>query len=832
MIDPYSSMRTITLIALAVGTGFAADKPIPPVPDKQPEPPFPVEVKKEPIMLVPGFIVRELPVQLTSLNNIEYAPDGRLFAGGYDGRFHLLRDTDGDGLEDKVDTFEPKDGPNYPLGMVVQNGDPCVVLTDEIVRYRDTNGDGIPDKRETIAKGFDDPELVAAKYLNHRRVDSSMALAYGPDGAWYVTMGNAGYNNPYWHDRFTKGQSNPKPEGTAHYATTQRRGSLLRITPDGKVEQLNSGLRYIMSLQFNKHGDLFGTDQEGATWCPNGYPFDELLHLQPGRHYGFPPRHPIFLPNVADEPSVWDYAPQHESACGFRFNTPGKGRGLFGPSFWEDNAIVTGESRGVLWRTTLAKTAAGYVARNTLFARLNLLATDCAISPQGDLLVSCHTGKPDWGNGPKGPGRLLKLSLKDKAAAQPVLTWPVSETETVVAFDKAISAVDAARITLRSGRYLSAGDSKEAMRPPYAVVQMQQRQVTNKIAVQSARLSDEARELHITSATRDLALTHELNVGDLGLAFDLSGLLAEWKGDGTWSGWLPHPDFTAAREFTKSSATHDALWKHLAQPGQLTLRTQLDLWNMMQPPTQPLSKLDYTPEPEVVTLVFKSDAALTLEAKDVTITRVSDTESHLTVNGPTMNHWPALTITVKTPATKLDVSFTTKRDAHVRAPGVKRFLVPFAKPGPPDQINVEIPELAGGDWQKGHDLFVGKAACFTCHRLRNEGQNVGPGLSNLAQRDYAGVLRDITDPNAVINPDAVGYIVTTKDGKTITGVRIGETVTELSIAQPGGAVEKIAKSNVAKSEPMKTSLMPVGLDKLLTKDELRDLITYLMKEKR
>lgn len=48
-------------------------------------------------MLVPGFTIRELPVQLTSLNNIEYAPDGRLFAGGYDGRCHVLRDLDGDG---------------------------------------------------------------------------------------------------------------------------------------------------------------------------------------------------------------------------------------------------------------------------------------------------------------------------------------------------------------------------------------------------------------------------------------------------------------------------------------------------------------------------------------------------------------------------------------------------------------------------------------------------------------------------------------------------------------------------------------------------------------
>ena len=33
-------------------------------------------------MLVPGFTVKELPVGLTNINNVEYAPDGRLFALG------------------------------------------------------------------------------------------------------------------------------------------------------------------------------------------------------------------------------------------------------------------------------------------------------------------------------------------------------------------------------------------------------------------------------------------------------------------------------------------------------------------------------------------------------------------------------------------------------------------------------------------------------------------------------------------------------------------------------------------------------------------------------
>jgi hypothetical protein len=81
-------------IYLIAGSVLAAEPPIPPVPDKQPQ--LPAQKSDAPgvQMLVPGFTVRELPVKLTSLNNIEYAPDGPLFAGGYDGRFHLLRDTD------------------------------------------------------------------------------------------------------------------------------------------------------------------------------------------------------------------------------------------------------------------------------------------------------------------------------------------------------------------------------------------------------------------------------------------------------------------------------------------------------------------------------------------------------------------------------------------------------------------------------------------------------------------------------------------------------------------------------------------------------------------
>jgi putative heme-binding domain-containing protein len=82
----------------------------------------------------------------------------------------------------------------------------------------------------------------------------------------------------------------------------------------------------------------------------------------------------------------------------------------------------------------------------------------------------------------------------------------------------------------------------------------------------------------------------------------------------------------------------------------------------------------------------------------------------------------------------------------------------------------------------------------------------------------------------MINPDAVGYIVTMKDGSGVVGTRLAETDDELQIAQPGGAVAKLKRPEIVKIEPMTVSLMPVGLDKALTREELRDLMTYLLTE--
>src|SRR5262249_49774716 len=143
----------------------------------------------------------------------------------------------------------------------------------------DTAGDGKADKEIVVAEGW--------KELSHG-VDA-LGVAVGRDGSIYFGLGCADYTNAYGIDK----------EGKAGYDLKNELGTILRVFPDLKTREIvATGIRFSVGLRFNNEGDLFATDQEGATWLPNGNPFDELLHIQKGRHYGFPPRHPRHLPNV------------------------------------------------------------------------------------------------------------------------------------------------------------------------------------------------------------------------------------------------------------------------------------------------------------------------------------------------------------------------------------------------------------------------------------------------------------------------------------------------------------------------------------------------------
>ena len=244
----------------------------------------PLETVKDPPpvqMFVPGFSVRELPLDLTNINNIKYRADGTLVALAYDGKIWLLRDTNGDGLEDKAELFwDNASGLRSPIGMDLtppgyeRGNGVFVVGKTRCMLIVDTNGDDKADQEIQVAGGWKE---------SLHNVDG-LGVAYDrKDGSVYFGRGTYNFADPLLRDK----------DGKPQYSLTDESGAIIRVSPDFKTHEIIcTGIRFPVALRFNAHGDLFCTDQEGATWVPNGNPFDELLHIQRGRHYGFPARHP------------------------------------------------------------------------------------------------------------------------------------------------------------------------------------------------------------------------------------------------------------------------------------------------------------------------------------------------------------------------------------------------------------------------------------------------------------------------------------------------------------------------------------------------------------
>jgi putative heme-binding domain-containing protein len=790
-------------------------------------------------MLVPGFTVRELPLELHNINNLVYAPDGRLFALCYDGNILQLKDTDGDGLEDASTLFfDNKDNDIPPsIGMTWGPGGLYLASQGRVIRLRDL-GDGRC-KLETVTAGWAAPAGKAGSNLD------AVGIAVDKRGNIFFGLGCDDWRDAYRVNKKT---------GKSDYNLHSERGTIQKLSPDWtKRETICTGVRFTVALGFNSAGDLFCTDQEGATWLPNGNPFDELLHIQPGRHYGFPPRHPRHLPEVIDEPSLFDYAPQHQATCGLHFNEPMARTGKsFGPAWWRGDAIVAGESRGKIWRTKLVKTAAGYVARTDLIACLQMLTIDAVPTPRGDLLVTCHSGKPDWGTGPQGIGKVFKISYVDNSTPQPVLAYAASPTETRVIFDHPFDAVSlpnlASETTISMGRYVTAGERFESFRPGYQAVKIQRTMPRFELPVVSARVQPEEHSMVVETVPRTEAVNYAVTLpmgqrsvknsgseqpSKMDLLTDLTGVETTWRDAGgkkNWEGWLPHLDFEAARAFTAASREHQQLFKALRKSGTLTMRCQLDLWQMLHPATQPGSKLDFECPSETVTVLLKAGSKLDVRT-DAKIDRVNDHEVRLVVS-PSENLWLPLELTLSCPGRgepSLEVSWFTAEDLRPRALPLRRILLPWAKPNVAAAIANRVPEIEGGDWERGKKVFFGElAACSKCHQVGGEGETIGPDLSNLIYRDYASVFKDIVEPSSAINPDHLAYVLELKDGNVETGVLLHNNHDQIVLGQSNGQHLTIPKTNVSAMKPSAVSLMPEGLLKALDPQQQKDLFTFLL----
>jgi putative heme-binding domain-containing protein len=494
-------------------------------------------------------------------------------------------------------------------------------------------------------------------------------------------------------------------------------------------------------------------------------------------------------------------------------------------------------------------------------ACLRNLTLDTCVAPDGSLVIATHSGGPDWGSGPGGKGTLYKVTYAAPDVPQPTAVWPASSTEVRVAFDRELDPAQLAgigeSISLTYGPYVRAGDRYEVKRPGYAVVAQQLQAPRETLVVHSVQLTPDRRTLLLVTDPHPAAVRYAVRLpwrapepdtvpatvrqdAVIEVDYALTGAQADWTatdGKGAWSGWLPHPDLAVARALTQGSADHDRFRELMRTQGMLSLSFQLDLQDMLRPAVQPGSQLDYEWPPEEVSVVVSADRPIIFgvpREAGLSIERSGDGRSSTLRLAPGKNfgRWLPLSLDLATGGDepRLTLTWHTNEDDRPRALPLRRCFVPWAKQGAPagNPSPAIPPELAGGSWERGRQLFFGdQAQCSKCHSVRGKGGRIGPDLSNLVHRDYASVLRDVTLPNYALNPDFVSYSVALTDGRVLTGA-VKPDGDNLRIGDTKGVETIVARGDVETLVPQSISIMPEGLTKTIGTERVRDVLTYLL----
>jgi putative membrane-bound dehydrogenase-like protein len=181
--------------------------------------------------------------------------------------------------------------------------------------------------------------------------------------------------------------------------------------------------------------------------------------------------------------------------------------------------------------------------------------------------------------------------------------------------------------------------------------------------------------------------------------------------------------------------------------------------------------------------------------------------------------------------------------------GVTRLFVELTSPTHPPQWQVRfrrksstveherLVEMAlrlTGDPERGRKVFadVEKSLCLKCHRVGDRGERIGPELSGVGGRfSRVTIIESILEPSRSIAPGFDSEAVALKDGRVLSGVRVGETETMLTLADQDGRKHEIPKPEIEAVRVQPQSLMPDGLEKRITPEDFVDLIAYLVSQK-
>ena len=123
--------------------------------------------------------------------------------------------------------------------------------------------------------------------------------------------------------------------------------------------------------------------------------------------------------------------------------------------------------------------------------------------------------------------------------------------------------------------------------------------------------------------------------------------------------------------------------------------------------------------------------------------------------------------------------------------------------------------------------IVYRRECINCHKLGQEGHEVGPNLATIQHRSPQEILIHVLDPNREVSPNFLDYSVRLTDGRVLTGLIAAETDAGLTLRRAESREDTILRSEIDEITSSGKSLMPEGLEQKISQQEMADLIGFL-----
>ena len=153
----------------------------------------------------------------------------------------------------------------------------------------------------------------------------------------------------------------------------------------------------------------------------------------------------------------------------------------------------------------------------------------------------------------------------------------------------------------------------------------------------------------------------------------------------------------------------------------------------------------------------------------------------------------------------------------------------------PERAAVETERLPVAEWMKlsgdagrGRELFASKANCATCHKVGDVGKEVGPALTEIGSKlGRTGMYEALLYPSAAVSHNYEAYQALTAAGTALTGVLISETDETVTLKTDKAVLQELRRDELEEFKKVDVSLMPSDLPKLVSPQEMADLVAYL-----